>query len=103
MAVYRSYKAALEMDGSARERFGRPPTRPSDSADKYSHLDDNGIARIGSITEPGQVIIGKIRQESRTGKTTYPSIIAGVGESGKVASVLWAKNFKGQTMVRVKR
>lgn len=102
MAVYRSYKASLEGDSNIKEQFGRPTRRPNDPVDKYSHLDDNGVARIGSIIEPGQVIIGKIRQETRTGKITYPSVIAGVGEEGKVISILWAKNFKGQTMVRVK-
>lgn len=102
MAVYRSYKAALENDSNIKEQFGRPTRRPNDAVDKYSHLDDNGIARIGSIIEPGQVIIGKIRRETRTGKITHPSVIAGVGEEGKVISVLWAKNFKGQSMVRVK-
>jgi len=102
MAVHRSYKASLESDHTKIESFTRPPIRPGDPDNKYAHLDDKGIAKIGSRIEPGMVIIGKMRKNNKTGKITYPSVYAGIGESGEVVSVLWAVNAKGHTMVRVK-
>ena len=102
MAVHRSYKASLESDHTKIESFTRPPIRTGDPDNKYAHLDDKGIAKIGSRIESNMVIIGKMRRNNKTGKVTYPSVYAGIGESGEVVSVLWARNAKGNTMVRVK-
>jgi len=102
MQVHRSYKTSEENDTKIVETIKRPELRESDPIDKYAHLDERGIARLGSSIQAGQVIIGKVRYNKKTGKTVNASVVAGVGESGVVSSVLVTRNMKGNRLVRVK-
>jgi DNA-directed RNA polymerase II subunit RPB2 len=102
MQVHRSYKTSEESDTKMTETIMRPELKPGDSQDKYAHLDEHGIARLGARIETGQVIIGKIRYNKTTGKRVNASVVAGKGESGIVSSVLVTKNTTGNRLVRVK-
>jgi len=102
MVIYRSYKSSEVKKSNVSETFGVPPLRPNDDPKKYEHLDQNGIAKIGSKIAPGQVLLGKIRKNLTTGAETYPNVVAGIGEEGVVDAILVTTNAQGMKMVKVK-
>lgn len=102
MVIYRSYKSSEVKKSNINETFGRPPLKPKDDPKKYEHLDENGIAKIGSKIVQGQVLIGKIRKNLTTGAETYPNVVAGLGEEGYVDAILVTTNAQGMKMVKVK-
>lgn len=100
--VHRSYSTVEEDDSYIKEIIQIPPLNPTDSPDKYAHLDTNGIARLGSVIKEGMVIIGKMRINIKQNKTINASVIAGVGETGVVSNVVVSKTINGNKLVHVK-
>lgn len=102
MMITKVYKTLEKNSGNITESIGKPPLRQGENPNKYEHLDENGIAKIGSDITEGMVIIGKIRRNKETGEVEYPNVIAGIGEDGKVDSFINTKNNKGFRLVKVK-
>uniref|UniRef100_A0A6C0BM45 DNA-directed RNA polymerase n=1 Tax=viral metagenome TaxID=1070528 RepID=A0A6C0BM45_9ZZZZ len=102
MVISHTYKGVENNNSYSSEVIMKPPLLPGDRHDKYKHLDNNGIAMIGSMIEPGDVIIGRMRKHKNTGEVEYPNVVAGIGERGIVESILDTKNHKDQRVVKVK-
>lgn len=102
MVVYRTYKSVQKEEHNIVERFTKPQPRPDEPNDKYNHLDENGIARIGSVVKEGDVIIGKIRTNTLTKAVEYANTTVGIGEEGVVENVLVSTNAKERRVVRIK-
>lgn len=68
----------------------------------YRHLDDRGIARIGSIVDEGDVLIAVIRENVTTDEKKDVSITVRKGEGGQVESIHKSKDSSGNLTVLVK-
>lgn len=104
MVVYRSYKSIQVQSREIRELIMHPkPTRTEDEApDKFAALDENGIARLGAVVKPGDIIIGKQRTILKTGQVEYANTVVGIGEGGIVDKILITTNDTGWKLVKVK-
>lgn len=102
IVVYRSYKSVQNKTRDIDEKFSKPKPRKGENPTKYDHLDERGIAKIGSYVKQGDVIIGKIRVNLSTQKAEYANTIVGIGEEGVVDRVLYTTNGEGHELVRVK-
>lgn len=70
MMIRRKHMATLRIDTKhgISEEFGIPPPRRGHPPGAYSHLDENGVARVGSVLKLGHCIIGKIRKKIIPGR-----------------------------------
>jgi DNA-directed RNA polymerase II subunit RPB2 len=84
---YTSYKAVQKSTPDFAEKFGRPIARKGESASKYSHIEESGVPRIGTVLESGDCIIGKRRRVKATEEEENASVFMAVGERGVVEKV----------------
>lgn len=82
------------------ETFAKPPQRASDKPDKYKNLDDEGIVKVGSYVEDGDIVIGRVRSYADRPDDDI-SIRIGLRESGVVRRVYRGVSSKGISFVRV--
>jgi DNA-directed RNA polymerase II subunit RPB2 len=70
--------------------------------EKYKHLDDRGVAKLGSIVKSGDIVITKIRTNKEQQSTKIISLKVPLNESGTVDRILITTNKDGNTIVRVR-
>lgn len=102
IVVYHTYKVEEKTSGGVKTVIGVPTLKPNDNPDKYKHLDQRGIAKIGSYVLPGQVIVGRIGRSTTSNEEFYPSVVMGVSEEGIVDSFIDTFNHKGNRVVKIK-
>ncbi|GAG91008.1 unnamed protein product, partial [marine sediment metagenome] len=100
--IYKGYKTVQKRTRSTTEEFTRPVVRRDEPAERYSAIDENGIARLGSFVREGDCIIGKVRKNIVTGRVENASTYVGVGQEGIVDRVLVSTNPEGMRVVKVK-
>lgn len=103
MVIYRRYRTIVkEKDPEFREYLGRPNPKPGENPARYRHLDNNGIAAIGSYLKEKDVVIGKLRHYTKTKEIHNASVELGIGEEGVVDRVLVTINEDNEKVVTVR-
>jgi DNA-directed RNA polymerase beta subunit len=103
MVIYRRYRTVVkEKDPEFREYLGRPNPKPGENPARYRHLDNNGIAAVGSYLKEKDVIIGKLREYIKTKELQNASVELGIGEEGVVDRVLVTVNEDNEKVVTVR-
>lgn len=97
-----SVSATEKKEGEIEEIITRPPIPRGGSEGKYANLDENGIIRVGSIVNPRDALIGRIRRNITTGQEENATIYAGISERGIVEEVLVTKSREEKKIVYVK-
>lgn len=99
---YKSHKSIQKQSREFVEKFERPPVKRGERPGRYAHLDENGIARVGSYIQEGDCIIGKTRRDTATQEIINASVFAGLGDEGIVDRVLVSYNAENLLVARVK-
>lgn len=99
---YMSHKSSERYSQDFVEKFGIPEVRKGEPPGRYAHLDENGIAKVGSQIRRGDCIIGKVHRNIKTGAITNASVFAGVGEEGIVDRVVVSYNTEKVLVAKVK-
>lgn len=99
---YKSHKSIQKQSREYVETFERPPVKRGERPGRYAHLDENGIARVGSYIQEGDCIIGKTRRNVATQEIINASVFAGLDGEGIVDRVLVSYNAENLMVVRVK-
>lgn len=89
----------VKSSSSAVEVLRKPPLSKGEPSNKYEHIDESGLPRIGSYIRQRQCVIGKVR--TRGGKTENASVLMGSGEEGYVNDV-WVIPVGSELRVIVK-
>lgn len=89
-------------EGEIEEIITRPPIRKGEPEGRYANLDENGIVRVGSIINPRDALIGRIRRNITTGQEENATVFAGENEHGIVEEVLVTKSREEKKIVYVK-
>jgi DNA-directed RNA polymerase II subunit RPB2 len=104
---YRSYEAAEEDDDLAktRTRIGNPARIPGWTSLKagvdYSHLDERGIIRVGTLVDENTVLVGRYMQ-GMSGDMRDASVTAQVWTTGRVEKVAVMTDNQGRALVKVR-
>ena len=70
------------------DKFTRPDNDiNSKNKNRYRHLGDDGLPKLGSIIKAGDCIIGKVRTIINTGEQKSNCIFAGIGDYGEVTAI----------------
>jgi DNA-directed RNA polymerase beta subunit len=81
------YKTSETISGKHREKVVRPGVFSSSKiADKFRHIERNGLPRLGSYILPGDCIIGKV-QITPEHEEINVSVYADVGDYGEVIAI----------------
>lgn len=97
---YITYKTSKNKVGGKEEEFKKPKIKPGESTTRYSALGADGLPMLDHYINPGDAIIGKIRDDN--GVEINTSIYAGVGGGGYVDRVIKVINGKNEVVVKVK-
>ena len=85
-----------------REIFQRPPLRPTDSEEKYSKINEDGLPKLDVFVKEGDCIIGKVIKY-RDGSIVNNSIMCGIGEEGYVDRVIKTREGdQGNYYIKIK-
>lgn len=107
-STYRTYYDEINSrGGNEEELFGHITNCASMKSANYAKLEADGVPALGTVLEPGDVVIGKLSQTMQLAPdgrhiplTFCRSTI--VRESGVVDRVLWGSNTEGKRIVRVR-
>jgi len=102
MIVYHRYTTTFITNKQFSEKLAKPKPLPNQPIDKYRHLDNNGIAVLGSYVREGDVVIGKARIYSDGNIDYSGSVTVGIGEEGVVDRVLVTTNTDSNSVVIVR-
>lgn len=103
--VYRRYRASLTKptgDIKFKERFEKPTPRSGENTEKYRHLDESGVAKIGSHLKEGDVVISKTRRDLDGKIIGIYNTTLSRNEAGYVEAILKTVNEKKEEVVKVK-
>jgi DNA-directed RNA polymerase beta subunit len=97
----KSYKMIAESGPEFVEEF----VRPEGNEEKYRHLDEFGIARVGSRVSANDVLIARKKTFTSVNEGrsfSFDVVNIGLNEEGVVYSVLKSVNSEGHSVIRVK-
>jgi DNA-directed RNA polymerase beta subunit len=83
------------------ERIELPPIDIRQSAYNYTHLDPDGVVRVGTYVTERDVLVAKVYYSHET-PTRDCSVVCKLNESGYVEQVCWTRNASGYPFVKVK-
>lgn len=89
-------------EGEIEEIITRPEIRKGEPEERYANLDENGIVRVGSIVNPRDALIGRIRRNINTGQVENATVFVGNNAHGIVEEVLVTKSREEKKIVYVK-
>lgn len=98
----RSKSTSIEINSSCIEEICVPPQNVRSIGKKYFHLDDSGIARIGSVVNRNDVIIGKISTDINSRISSDVSVFIDRNEMGIIDRVFKTTSKDGYLMVTIK-
>lgn len=97
-----SKSATEKKEGEIEEIITRPEIRRGEPESRYSNLDENGIVRVGSIINPHDALIGRVRRNITSGQVENATIFAADDEHGIVEEVLVTRSREEKKIVSVK-
>ena len=99
---YSTYKVIVKSSADIKEELGRPTPRPGEPADRFANLDERGIIKPGSYAKAGDILVGKIRTNVKTGVVEPASERVSIGEEGRVDRVLISTNSDNRIVVKIR-
>ena len=91
-----------ESEISKNEVFKYPNINENFDKEKYIHISENGLPKIGAHIKRGDCILGKVIKNSSTKIEENNCLFAHLGEEGIVDRILVSKNNDGHVIFRLK-